>query len=317
MQKQSDLPTTLDYTDDLTLTELPEGLVVMRLIVKGCWNLKRLPRGLCAFSIHASDSGIEELPDDIQVENCLDLSGCVNLTDLPVNLKVGTLVLAGCTRLTALPEGLQTDFLNITDCVALQGWPQQAQIGVGRLIARGCAWVTELPPYLTRIAQLDLTDCAKITALPENLEVTSWLDLTGTGITELPESLRHVRLRWRGVVVNEQIVFRPETLVGTDVLETRNAEVRRVMLERMGVERFLTDIQPKVLDTDRDPGGVRKLLRVTMPGDEDLVCLSVCCPSTQRPYLLRVPPTIQRCHQAAAWIAGFDDARAYAPLAET
>ncbi|NOK61345.1 MAG: hypothetical protein GFH27_549305n114 [Chloroflexi bacterium AL-W] len=54
-----------------------------------------------------------------------------------------------------------------------------------------------------------------------------------------------------------------------------------------------------------------------MTGDEDLVCVSVICPSTGRQYLIRVPPQTRTCHQAAAWIAGFDDPNAYQPIAET
>ena len=79
------------------------------------------------------------------------------------------------------------------------------------------------------------------------------------------------------------------------------------MIERMGFDRFMREAGAERLDADRDPGGPRELLRVPMQGDEDIVCLSVRCPSTGRHYLLRVPPTMKTCHQAAAWMAGFDD----------
>lgn len=307
----------LDLSNDRSVTELPEDLTVMRLTVRGCWNLKRLPKGLKAFNVDASDSGLVEIPDDVRIENALNLSGCADLQTLPDNLRVGTLNLSGCTKLAALPEGLQVDFLDVSDCVSLTRFPKNARLGVGRLVAKNARWMTALPPYMTRVAQLDLTGCANLTHLPDSLEVGSWLDLTETSVTDLPTSLKHVRLRWRGVLVDERVVFRPETIHGKEVLAAPNAEVRRVMLERIGMERFLADVEPSVLDRDRDPGGERELLRVPMAGDEDLVCLSVRCPSTERHYLLRVPPTMTRCHQAAAWIAGFDDPSAYAPLAET
>ena len=44
-----------------------------------------------------------------------------------------------------------------------------------------------------------------------------------------------------------------------------------------------------------------------MQGDEDLVCVSVICPSTGRQYIIRAPPTMSDCRQAVAWIAEFDD----------
>ena len=72
-----------------------------------------------------------------------------------------------------------------------------------------------------------------------------------------------------------------------------------------------------VMDRDRDAGGERQLLRVKLEGDEDLVCVSVSCPSTERRYLLRVPPTMRTCRQAVAWTAGFDDPELYRPLVET
>jgi len=54
-----------------------------------------------------------------------------------------------------------------------------------------------------------------------------------------------------------------------------------------------------------------------MNNDEPLFLLAVQCPSTSRQYTLRVPPTMRTCHQAAAWIAGFDNADDYYPLAES
>ena len=77
--------------------------------------------------------------------------------------------------------------------------------------------------------------------------------------------------------------------------------------------------EAQVVDSDSDPGGERRLLRIGFGGseDEDIVCLEVRCPSTARKYLLRVPPQTTGCAQAAAWVAGFNSARQYRPLVET
>jgi hypothetical protein len=48
-----------------------------------------------------------------------------------------------------------------------------------------------------------------------------------------------------------------------------------------------------------------------------VVCLLVHCPSTGRPYMLRVPPTVRTCREGAAWLAGFEDPDAYNPIIET
>jgi hypothetical protein len=102
-----------------------------------------------------------------------------------------------------------------------------------------------------------------------------------------------------------------------DILAEENVEVRRMMLERMGYQRFFQSAGAEVRDQDTDPGGVRQLLVVPMPGDEQLVCLSVQDPSTGRRYLIRVPPWIRDCRQASAWIAGFDSSDDYHPMVET
>jgi len=40
-------------------------------------------------------------------------------------------------------------------------------------------------------------------------------------------------------------------------------------------------------------------------------------PSTGRQSVLRVPPDMETCQQAAAWVAGFDDPKNYRPQVET
>jgi len=85
----------------------------------------------------------------------------------------------------------------------------------------------------------------------------------------------------------------------------------------MGYMRFAREAKAKILDEDKDRGGTRQLLFIDLREDEPLVGLSCHCPSTGRQYLLRVPPTMKTCHQAAAWMAGFDDSSLYRPHLET
>jgi hypothetical protein len=295
----------------------PEGLKVRgRLDLTGKGAIE-LPRGLRCYHLDLAGSGIRALPEDLEVEYKLDLTACRNLEELPEGLKVGSLVLRGCTALRALPEGLDVYFLDLQGCAGLEGWPQRANIRIGRLNASGCARLTSLPPGLRSLAQLDVSNCPNLRELPAGLRVSSWVDVGGSGITRLPASLAGVRLRWRGVPVDERIAFRPETITAGEILAQRNAELRRVLLERVGFERFMREAGAEVLDRDRDAGGDRQLLRVKLEGDEDLVCVSVLCPSTGRQYILRVPPRTRTCRQAVAWTAGFSDPELYKPLTET
>ena len=124
-------------------------------------------------------------------------------------------------------------------------------------------------------------------------------------------------MRWRSVRIDERIAFHPEQLTAREALGEKNAERRRVMIERMGYQRFAKEAAAKVLDEDNDSGGTRQLLWINLHEDEPLVGLSCSCPSTGRQYFIRVPPTMKTCHQAAAWMAGFDNPSLYRPQIET
>ena len=174
-----------------------------------------------------------------------------------------------------------------------------------------------MPTWLRQISQLNLCGCTGITSLPNNLQVGSWIDLAGLELAASPPTMAGTPLRWRGVPIDERIAFRPEEVTAAEVLAERNAEVRRVKLERMGLDRFLAGVPSQTIDEDADLGGPRKLLRVELEGDEPLVCVLVRCPSTGRRYTLRVPPQTKTCQQAVAWTAGFDDPNDYRPIVET
>jgi hypothetical protein len=283
-------------------------------------QLRSLPRGLRAYELNLSRTPIACLPDDLKVEARLEMTRCEHLRALPGGLTVGTLILNGCTSLVSLPEGLDVWFLDLTGCWAFEHWPRRAAIRSGRLQLRGCTALRGLPSYLTQLSALNVRDCPNLTSLPESLYVSGWLDLAHSGLTDesvLPPGCAGTQLRWGGVNIDRRIAFHPERITVDEVLNERNAERRRVLLDRYGYGRFLSDANAEVLDHDSDPGGPRQLLRLAMADDEDLVALSCHCPSTARQYIIRVPPTTPSCHHAAAWIAGFDDPKRYRPLVET
>ncbi len=282
-------------------------------------SLAELPQGLEAYELLAASTPLRSLPPDLRVFARLDLSGCEHLESLPCGLAVGALLLRQCTSLKALPEGLNVWFLDLSGCWAFERWPQCATIHGGYLQLRGCASLRELPPYVRRLAGLDVCDCPNLRSLPPDLQVTGWIDLARSGLTEeaLHAGVANAQLRWSGVAVDRRVAFHPETITVKEVLAERNAERRRVLVERYGFARLLQDARAEVLDSDRDAGGQRRLLRLSLENDEDLVALSCFCPSTGRHYVIRVPPDTPTCRHAAAWIAGFDDPDDYQPVVET
>jgi hypothetical protein len=308
---------SLDLSGCPNLTRLPPGLSVNTLKLTNCDRLRRLPAGLRCDQLEAQGTGLRTLPPDLRVRHFLDLSSCQHLRSLPPQLTTGTLLLRGCTALSKMPRELTAAVLDLRGCTNLVGWPRVAKVRIARLDTAGCTSLRSLPDSLTDVAELNVAGCRNLRTLPHRLTVKTTLDVADTGLTGLPESLRGVRLLWRGVAIDADVAFHPERIRAQQVLEEWNAERRRILLERMGHERFFAEANAEVLDADEDAGGERRLLRVVLPGDEDLVCVAVRCPSTGHRYLLRVPPTVTTCRQAVAWTAGFEEAEQYRPLVET
>lgn len=260
---------------------------------------------------------IETLDGPVAADISIDLEGCLRLTTLPDGIMTGTLNLGSCIALEQLPSGLSVAFLDLADCTALRALPSDLRLRGGRLNLRNCAMLTELPSDLGEVAQLDISGCLNLRSLPDGLTVTSWIDIGGSGVDSLPERFDDVGIRWNRVAIPRRVAFAPDTLTHAEILAERNAEVRRVMIERFGYERLIAAAGAEELDRDRDAGGERRLLRIEMADDEPLVCVSVRCPSTDHHFVLRVPPHMTSCHQAIAWTAGFDDPADYRPAVET
>jgi hypothetical protein len=127
-----------------------------------------------------------------------------------------------------------------------------------------------------------------------------------------------------GVRIPAWVFEQPELLTYDKIIAEENAEVRRVMRERYGYTRFITDADALLLDEDVDGLGLpRKLWRIPAgPNDrEDIVMVQVTN-STPEPdgsfkeYWLRVPPNTGTCRGAAAWTFGVD-VNEYVPIIET
>jgi hypothetical protein len=294
----------------------PPDLFVRRLKLAKVTQPFELPPFLTCYDLDLSSTSIQRLPSTIRVLGQLNLSDCSQLVELPAGLETGTVLLRNCVSLESLPDNLSAHFLDASGCVSLSRWPETARVTLGSINLRNARSLERLP-VLGPVTSLSIVGCTGIQTLPEGTLVTSWLDIGGAALRSLPATLGNVPLRWRGVRIDQRIAFHPETLKAEEVLTEANIEKRRVMLERIGYDRFFESAKAEVLDRDTDPGGERKLLKVALPNDEALVCVSVLCPSTARRYVVRVPPTMTTCRQAIAWTAGFDHPDDYNPVVET
>jgi hypothetical protein len=134
---------------------------------------------------------------------------------------------------------------------------------------------------------------------------------------------------WRGVRVPERIIMEPQSITRDEIIHERNAELRRIMLERYGTKRLLAESHATVLDSRVQPVSdslkgwlrereaawdgmdgacVNELLRLELD-DLVIVALNLIDPSTGRRYLIRVPPEMERVQQALAWTHGVEESQ--------
>jgi hypothetical protein len=105
-----------------------------------------------------------------------------------------------------------------------------------------------------------------------------------------------------GVRVPAPWIETPDAVIAYDVLEMKNVEARRVMIERIGAERFIKNLP--ACPVARDDFGT--LYRVPSSDEEPLTLVEVVNGTpepdgTRKHYFLRVPPHVQTAREAVAW----------------
>lgn len=122
---------------------------------------------------------------------------------------------------------------------------------------------------------------------------------------------------WRGMPVPAEFLDQLAALTPARIRAEENAELRRVMLEYYGYDRYLAESGAEPLQ--RDETGI--LWRIALPDDEDVVMVEVVNSTpepdgTHRTYWLRVPPTTRTAREGVAWTFGLTAAE-YEPVAQT
>ena len=140
---------------------------------------------------------------------------------------------------------------------------------------------------------------------------------------------------WHGTRVTRQIIEEPETITVKQIAAEQNAEVRRVMVERMGWDRFCEQANMKIIHADElhsnfpaipvsdviEPGV--RLITTYRAGtetaelleaadlkdfeDRPLRFVRLTDPSTDRKYTIRVRHNHKRCYEAVAWTFGLTE----------
>ncbi|MEV7006937.1 DUF6745 domain-containing protein [Streptosporangium sp. NPDC051022] len=122
---------------------------------------------------------------------------------------------------------------------------------------------------------------------------------------------------WHGMPVPADFAASLAALTPERIRAEENAELRRVMLEHFGYERYLAE--SNATPVHRDETGV--LWRIDLPEDESVAMVEVVNSTAEpdgtfRTYWLRVPPFTGTAREGVAWTFGLREAD-YQPVKET
>lgn len=120
---------------------------------------------------------------------------------------------------------------------------------------------------------------------------------------------------WNGVHVDPYVVLEPQKITTDRIAKEWNVERRRVLLERMGYERYFKESNSVLVHEDE----YGKLYRVTDRENTTTVMVKNGSPEpdgTHKWYWLRVPPEMRTAKEAVAWTYGMS-ADQYKPKLRT
>jgi hypothetical protein len=199
-----------------------------------------------------------ETPNALIVNGTLNLHGSAWLHTLPTWLRCTSLIVDDCVNLSVLPSDLHAERLSarrtpslkevdgrlsVRDTINLRGSGVQtirADLHATRLNLAHCTSLRQLEGRVS-VVHLDVRGCTSLQKLDDGVHVTQTLELAESGLTAVPSTLR-AGLRWNDVPVDAKVAFTPELLSGRDIMNTSNVQRRRMLLERIGVQRFLADV---------------------------------------------------------------------------
>jgi len=116
-----------------------------------------------------------------------------------------------------------------------------------------------------------------------------------------------------GVVVPASIIEHPELITMADIEAEENAEVKRIMMSQMGIEKYLDQTQATIVDMDMtfvsQQNDTRSVPRALMQDKDGRKFLVGSDGSNARVFYMQVPEDCMTCVQAASALAGFDESK--------
>ena len=128
---------------------------------------------------------------------------------------------------------------------------------------------------------------------------------------------------WHGVSVDAAVIEDPASISLKAIDNERNAERRRVLVERYGLDRLVREGQCKLRHEDETGRLWQRSMGMidSWRHDEAMVMVEVLNSTpepdgTRKTYFLRVPPRTQTAREGVAWTFGLT-ADEYVPAIET
>lgn len=278
--------------DGVGIESLPDALPFAEnaeLVVQNCHRLRNLPAA----------AGTGALAK-ITIRNCprlnplpaLAASERITLTRwrgpvLETALRAPVLSLSRCPELERIQGSLKSLRLHLRNCPKLTTFTAPAE-PLECLYIENAPNLTALPEelrFLGNPAEMILRGCSALTGFPDGLQALKaapppprpqappsppspdWLivEADPCPVGKVPPWNFPWRLRVRRVLLDPATVLNPEGINPLLVLTHANAEVRRILLENLGMERLETSLPHLVLDTDSDAGGQRRLIQFQVP----------------------------------------------------
>ncbi len=296
-----------------------------------CKGLTTLPKEiglLCVLkNLWLSGNQLKSLPAEIgQLHSLtiLNLRGN-KLTSLPPEigqLRSLTTLNLRWNQLTSLPPEIgQLHSLTRLDLWRNEITSIPAEIGQLHSLNTLDLWqnqLTNLPAEIGQLQSLETLDLFhnQLTSIPTEIgQIHSlrMLQLCGNSIEDLSTLANHpnqdLEVYCFGVNLPRRYWTHSEEWKAEWLITEKNAEIRRMLLQRLGYDRIIEELGAIEIDRYRE----YTLLKIDADVDvEPIHLLKMTCPSTAHIHVLRVPPDLDSAREAICWINWYIDPEDFA-----
>ncbi|MFX1323034.1 MAG: DUF6745 domain-containing protein [Promethearchaeota archaeon] len=145
-----------------------------------------------------------------------------------------------------------------------------------------------------------------------------WRDRSGKHEGNWQNFFRKSKKRWKDSLIlnklQDYLLFlKGGDLTAREVLSCRNVEIRSLLLNQFGHVRLINELKGEIIHQD----GESQLINLNLGTfTEPIRVVKVKDSTTNKYYILRVPPIVKTCKEAIAWTFGLEEDE-YNPMIET